>query len=232
MSLESMFPSEKVPPHVKICGLTRVEDAVLALELGASFLGLILTKKSPRHLPLEKALELVGEVRRQFGDEIRFVGVYVKESTEEISRADDQLGLFGLQVHGCLDDLKKHFPSERLFPATGIRNEEDAERLTALGREHPACVADAFSAHQAGGTGKVFDHRFVQPFFSRCKVFLAGGLSPDNIEEVVEKLAPGPFPYALDLSSGVEAEPGVKSHEKMRLFFERYTSAFKGLDVY
>ena len=222
------YPVPQKVPHIKICGLKRPQDAGLALELGASFLGLILTEKSPRHLPAAEARELVAEVRRRFGEQVRFIGVFVDEDPAEVVRLYEELGLFAIQAHRNVEQLSELLPPQRVIPALAIRDEADAARADEFRSNHTALHADAFSPTAHGGTGKVFDHRFVQPYFARTRVLIAGGLNPENIEEILFRLTPGGLPYAFDLSSGIEESPGVKSERKMRRFFEEFHRALGG----
>jgi phosphoribosylanthranilate isomerase len=218
------FPNPSARAHVKICGLTRREDARLALELGASFLGLILTRKSPRHLPPERAKELVCAIREEFGPQVRFIGVFVDEPPEQVAALAEELGLFAVQVHGDVEELCRLLPAERIIPALSIRDEADAARADVLCGKHAALLADAFAPGAHGGTGKVFDHRLVRHYFPRTRLFIAGGLKPENIAGIVQALG-GQLPYAFDLSSGVEESPGIKSPEKLRRFFTEYEAA-------
>ncbi len=220
------LPEPTYPPRVKICGITRPQDGLLAMDLGAAFLGFILTEKSPRHLTIEKAGGILAELRAAHGESIRPIGVFVDEPPEQIARALDALQLAAVQVHGDVSLLEGVIDPARVIPSMGIKNPEDARRLSETGGQYPAVLADAFSPVQAGGTGKVFNHKFVQPFFPKRHLFLAGGLKPGNIEEIVQKLHPGPYPYALDLSSGVEESPGVKSPDKLHEFFRLYRKSF------
>lgn len=216
--LEAKLPSRSEDrPHVKVCGLTRSEDALLAAELGASFLGIILTQKSLRHVPMDRAKALIADIRATSNALI--FGVFVSETAEEILKAKVELALDAVQIHGDVAKLDGLIPKEFTIPAVSIRDSEEAYRIEELGYHYPAILTDSFVAGQHGGTGKVFDHRLAQPLFTTHKVFLAGGLKPENIENVAYKLEGGPFPYALDLSSGLEAEPGIKSPDRMRLFF-------------
>ena len=221
--MEVAFPTATGRPHVKICGITRREDGLLALELGAAFIGMILTSRSPRHVPEAGAVALAAGLRASF-PEVRLVGVFTNEPAAEIARLARLLDLFAVQVHGPVEELKQLLPAGRIIPAAAIRDEQDAERLARL-EGHEALLADAFSADRAGGTGRVFDHRLVQPLFQEHRVFVAGGLKPENIVPVLGQLSGGPLPYAFDLSSGIEEAPGVKSHERLRAFFESYSAA-------
>jgi phosphoribosylanthranilate isomerase len=196
----------------------------LALELGAAFLGVILTAKSARFVPLDRAQLLVGAVRRAFPT-AQFFGVFVNESPEELSAAWERLGLSALQIHGDCAPAIKRFGATCVVPAVGVRDDRQAMELVSLRPEHPAVLADSFAEGAHGGTGKVFNHALIRPVIRQRRVFLAGGLTPDNIAGVVAALGPGDQPYAYDLSSGVEAAPGVKSEEKMRRFFAEYERA-------
>jgi phosphoribosylanthranilate isomerase len=158
--------------------------------------------------------------------EARFIGVFVDEPAEEIAGTAQLLDLFAVQVHGEVPRLDDLLPPAQIIPAMGIKCETDGARLAAMSTDYGAVLADAFAEDKAGGTGKVFDHRIVQPFFERRRMFLAGGLKPENIEQVVARLSPGPFPYVFDLSSGLEERPGWKSEAKMRDFFARYRACF------
>lgn len=220
------FPNAAGGPLVKICGLTRPQDAALALNLGATFLGLILTTKSPRHISETAALALVQEIRNTHGDDVRFVGVFVDEPGDHIAALYDRLNLFAIQAHGNVDRLNGYIPVPRTIPAVAIKDESSSFALTALSPDYPAVLADAFSPGKAGGTGKVFNHELVRHLFDQRRIFLAGGLNPDNIDDIIHKLQPGPWPYVFDLSSGVEDSPGVKSETKLRGFFDIYHRHF------
>lgn len=226
MTNSENFPGASPRPLVKICGLRRFEDAALALELGAAFLGLILTSKSKRHLSLGDAESLLRSLRSERREPIRPIGVFVDEDPAFMEEALSRLGLLAVQVHGDSAPAREWLCAERVIPAIGVSTAEDASGLAELPAGHPAVLADAQSAGASGGTGKLFDHSLVQPLFARRRVFLAGGLSPENFSAVAKGLRGGPLPYAFDLSSGVEESPGVKSAAKLRAFFEAFNKAF------
>lgn len=215
-------------PRVKICGITRVEDARLALDLGASFLGLILTRKSPRYLPLDEAEALLAELRRG-PHAVRAFGVFVDESPAEMAAAVERLGLLAAQIHGSSEPATALLGAERVIPAVAIRDEAAAAAMLGLPDGHPGVLADSFSPGAHGGTGRVFNHALVRDALPRRRVLLAGGLTPDNIGSVVAALGPAHQPYAYDLSSGVEAEPRIKDHDKLRRFFDEFHSALRTL---
>ncbi len=213
------------PPHVKVCGLTRLGDALLAAELGASYFGVILTGKSPRHMPPRFAADLLHAFRNKH-PEGRWIGVFVDEPVETIVNLARQLDLFAVQVHGPTAPLLEYLDPKQVIPAIAMKSEADAARAEALDPAHYAILTDAFSPVAHGGTGKRFEHRWVQPLFPSRQVFVAGGLRPDNIGEVVHALAPGPYPHAFDLSSGIEDSPGIKAPALLREFFASFNRAF------
>ncbi len=223
------WPRLGTKPHIKICGLRRLEDAVLAVDLGASFLGIILTSQSPRHLSLSDAEALTSGLRARFPDsKLRFIGVFVDEAPEEIAEAQHRLGLAAVQVHGPLPG--GGIALAAVIPALRIRSQETANSIDNLPQDHPAVLCDAFHEGLHGGTGKTFDHELVAPYFEKRRVFVAGGINPDNIAGMVTSLCDaGSLPYAFDLSSGVEQAPGVKDHAKLRRFFENYNRSFGDL---
>lgn len=223
----AIFPEAATPPHVKICGIRRVEDGLLALGLGASFLGLILTERSKRHLAVGEA-EAVAAGIRAVRAEARLVGVFVDEPAGEIAGTAERLGLFAVQVHGNAGEVSARLGPGRVIAAGAIRDAASAEAMAGLDAGLGAVLADAHAPGMAGGTGQTFDHGLVRGLIGARRVFLAGGLKPDNIAEVVAGLKPGPWPYAFDLSSGVEESPGVKSEAKLRAFFAEYAAAFAG----
>lgn len=223
-SFDANYPDRRgSEPLVKICGLTTKSDAHLALELGASFLGVIMTARSQRYVPPERAKPLLEGIREREPD-TRIVGVFTDEPAEQIAEAARELSLFAVQVHAPPAPVAALLPETPVLPAISIRGMSDAALAEDALRQFGAVLADAFAPGLHGGTGKVFDHRCVQPLFARGKVFIAGGLTPDNIEDIVTRLGSSQ-PYAYDLSSGVEESPGVKSPEKLRRFFENFRQA-------
>lgn len=221
------FPQhDPATPLVKVCGLTQPADAVLAWDLGAAFLGVIMTSKSPRQVTRQAAVGLLKSVRAAH-PEARIVGVFVDEPAAEIAEAFRGLDLFAVQIHGPVEETARLLPPGAVMPALSIRDAADSARLDGLDAALGPVVADAFVADKAGGTGKLFDHALVQPCFPRRPIFVAGGLKPENFDSVVANLGAGPMPYAFDLSSGLEdGQPGIKSPDRLRDFFARYRRLF------
>ena len=192
---------------VKICGLTRLEDGIAAAEAGAEAIGLMLYEKSPRYIGMQKAAEL----SRALPQFLIRVGVFANASEDFVQRAISECGLNIAQFHG---DESPEFCLR--FPVMTIKAfpMKDAGSLNALADYHTnAFLLDAYDPDKLGGTGARFNwdlaiqaHNFGKP------IFLAGGLTPENVAEAVDKVRP----YAVDVSSGVESAPGIKDHDKIR----------------
>jgi len=211
-------------PIVKICGLTRLEDARLALELGADELGFVLAP-SPRRISPASAAALVSELRSE-GKKFRAIGVFVNESPNAMREIMEAVGLDAAQVHGDEgpgDCLPFAFPWYRaLRPATA----EEARRLASAGWACPRLLAEAAQRGAYGGTGTRLSLEVALAARDATEAlgkefFLAGGLGPGNVAEAVRAIGPA----GLDLSSGVEEAPGIKSGAALRAFFEALRGA-------
>ena len=204
--------------HLKICGLTRAEDAQLALELGASFIGLIFAEKSPRRITARQAAGLLGEVRSRARQPILAVGVFVNEPIGEILELAETLQLAAVQLHARPIDEIALLPVP-VVQTVRVGGPEVGEEIASSLRRGPVLL-DTFVKGVHGGTGKTFEHSIAKPFLGQGAIFIAGGLNPENIGSVVAAFREqGGLPYAFDASSGLEESPGVKSPEKMRKFF-------------
>jgi phosphoribosylanthranilate isomerase len=197
---------------VKICGLTRVADAVAALEAGADYLGLNFWPGSKRHVSAETAVEIAAAVAGR----ARLVGVFVNAAAEEIDALAARVPLDLVQLHG---DESVDFC--RRFAARAIRAVRVASAADLAGaHDHPAALL-LLDSHTPGygGSGQRFDWSLCagldRPFF------LAGGLSPDNVAAAVRVARP----FGVDVAGGVEAAPGRKDPALVR----RFVAAAKGL---
>lgn len=211
----------KGSPLVKVCGITNAEDANLAASLSADMLGFVLCKKSPRKTD-EKTVREVSRALNQRLDEARplLVGVVAEEgSTEEalaISLAREGV-LDAVQFHGYRSAAAESASDFGFYEARNIRCEDEAETVRkrkSLSR--PRTLIDAYAEDAPGGTGKRIADKFVEIVKRENALWLAGGISPENIREVVERFSP----ELVDLSSSLEASPGKKSEEKLRAFFK------------
>lgn len=194
---------------VKICGITNAPDALAAAEAGADALGFMFYERSPRHVSIPKA----GEIIRELPPLTIKVGVFVDAAEDTVFRAIGDCGLNMLQFHG--EESPEYCMQFGLMSIKAFRV-RDAESLKAL-QEYPteAWLLDAFVADKLGGTGEKFNWDLaIEAKKSGRPIFLAGGLTPANVAEAVRKV----HPWAVDVSSGVEVSPGKKDHAKVKDF--------------
>ena len=187
---------------VKICGITRAEDAQFCAKMGVDFIGFIFVKSSPRYVD-PKGLEC-GSASYRFP---KRVGVFRDESPAEIRRIAQLVNLDYVQLHGSETDDDIRAIGLPTIKALRVENE-----LPDANTEAGWLMFDS-----GGGTGRVFDWSLLASYPRTKPFFLAGGLNPDNIEEAIRVVRPD----AIDLSSGVESAPGVKDHDKIRKLMER-----------
>jgi phosphoribosylanthranilate isomerase len=199
-------------PRFKICGLTRLQDAELAVEAGAWALGLILWDGSPRRCPLPEAERIARTLRRR----AEVCGVFVNATLDEVSGAADALGLTMLQLHGdegpafCAEAARR--TGAKVVKAARVRSRADVQ---ALARFHTDFhLLDAHRAGQPGGTGETFDWDLAAARRSSVPLVLSGGLTPDNVASAIAAVAP----FAVDTATGTEAAPGIKDPAKVRAF--------------
>jgi phosphoribosylanthranilate isomerase len=196
---------------VKICGITNAPDALAAVEAGTDALGFMFYEPSPRHVSVQEAAAIV----RQLPPFIIKVGVFVDASEDLVLRAIGECGLNTLQFHG--HETPEYCEQFGLLTMKAFRI-RDAESLKTL-RNYPtdAWLLDAFVADKLGGTGEKFNWDLaIEAKKLGRPIFLAGGLTPENVADAVKKVQP----YGVDVSSGVEAEPGKKDHDKVRAFIK------------
>jgi len=194
---------------VKICGITNAPDARAAAEAGADALGFMFYERSPRHVSIRQASEII----RELPPFIIKVGVFVDASEDTVMRAIADCGLNMLQFHG--NESPEYCTQFGLMSIKAFRI-RDAESLKAL-PEYPteAWLLDAYVADKLGGTGEKFNWDLaIEAKKLGRPIFLAGGLIPSNVAEAVRKVQP----WAVDVSSGVEASPGKKDHAKVKDF--------------
>jgi phosphoribosylanthranilate isomerase len=232
---------------IKICGITNLEDALMAVEAGADALGFVFYEKSPRNIDAKKARE----ISAQLPAKVEKVGVFVMACQEEMEAVARQAMLTGWQLHKDLtgtpldNSLKEggsfglgkcapllgrkayiSMPAALLIDDEGFRgfgwSKGVSENISAL-------FVDSGRGDMPGGTGKVFDWKqleyAIQCLSLNFKVVVAGGLSADNVGEAIRVLKP----WGVDVSSGVEAKPGKKDPGKVRAFIAAVRSAEKSL---
>jgi phosphoribosylanthranilate isomerase len=194
---------------IKICGVTREEDALLAASLGAWAVGFNFYEKSPRCVTVEQAAGMAAQLPRG----VRRVGVFVNAGRSAIELAVAGAGLDMIQLHGDEPpDMCRSWPCE-VIKAMPLRSEGDIERLAAY--EVSLHLVDSRAGGAYGGTGKLSDWTLAAEAAARHRLLLAGGLTPRNVAEAVRAV----HPFGVDVASGVEREPGVKDASKMKAFF-------------
>lgn len=206
--------------QVKICGITKVEDALAAIDAGADFLGFNFYPKSPRYLTVERCTELTAAVHSR--SSAICVGIFVNETIERIEHILRQCHLDLAQLHGEETPAMVAAFNGRAFKAfrgTGERHAEyAAARLPLSQRERegelPVFLVDAYSPTHYGGTGHTADWVAAQPLAAQYPLLLAGGLTPENVAEAVQQV----HPWGVDVASGVERAPGVKDPAKVKAF--------------
>ena len=198
-----------VPVRVKICGITRLEDALAAARLGADALGFNFWPRSKRYVAPAVARAIV----RNLPSFVTAVGVFVDPSRDEVLRARDASGVTVVQLHG--DEPPELCASLPLPVVKAIRVADGRSLAQLASYEVQAFLLDAPSAGY-GGSGKTFDWDLVAEVASELDVILAGGLAPENVADAVAAVGP----WAVDVASGVESSPGVKDAERMRRFIE------------
>jgi phosphoribosylanthranilate isomerase len=211
-----ILKNEAMSTRVKICGITNLADAQAAIEAGADALGFIFYEKSPRRM----TIPAVAKISKQLPPFILRVGVFVNAPEELVTRAIGECGLGLLQFHG---DEPPEFCTRfglMSMKAFRIRDAESLKELPKFPTE--AWLLDAYSAENLGGTGEKFNwdlaveaQKFGKP------VFLAGGLTPENVAAAVRKVQP----FGVDVSSGVESSPGKKDHARVRAFIANVRQA-------
>ena len=203
---------------VKICGVTSATDALMAATAGADAIGLNFYRPSPRYVEPERALA----IRLALPPFVAAVGIFVDEEVERVRELMDFCHLDYAQLHGRETPRKVALLKEyRIIKAIRVRTGEDLRELERYRVD--AFLLDAFVEDMPGGTGLTFDWDLAREASHRAKIILAGGLTPENVDEAV---AAG-RPYAVDVASGVESEPGKKD----RKLVNRFVRAAKSVEL-
>jgi phosphoribosylanthranilate isomerase len=201
---------------IKICGITNVEDALAACELGADAIGFVFAE-SPRQVSLEKAAEIVGALPPF----VKTVGVFTDENPS-VAAAADLIPLDLVQLHGDqAEQFAERLGAARVIRAVRIRDESSLERLNEW-KLAAAYLLDTWHGDKHGGTGATFNWNLAIKAKEYGKpIILAGGLTPENVADAVRAVRP----YAVDVSSGVESRRGKKDYNKMKEFIANVRAA-------
>jgi phosphoribosylanthranilate isomerase len=196
---------------IKICGITNLEDALLAAELGANALGFIFYAKSPRKVAPETAREIIA----QLPPFVASVGVFVDEAAAVVQELAGRVGLDWVQLHGQESPDYCRNLGPKVIKAFRIQGEDSLRRLADYQGAAQALLLDTYKKGQVGGTGEVFDWHLAREAKKYGRIILAGGLTPENVAQAIATAEPA----AVDAASGTEAAPGKKDPEKLRAFF-------------
>jgi phosphoribosylanthranilate isomerase len=193
--------------RIKICGITRYEDAKVAAGLGVDAIGFIFYPKSPRYIAPEAAAAII----KQLPPFVSRVGVFVDEEIDKVVSIARATGIDTLQLHGT---ESPRYCQKLPLPVVKAFSIDTGSDLSLLEQyDVSGFLLDTWAAGRRGGTGKTFDWSIARTATTKYpRVILAGGLNPQNIEEAVSTV----LPYGVDINSGVEIKPGVKNPRKIR----------------
>jgi phosphoribosylanthranilate isomerase len=201
---------------LKVCGITRLTDALHAVNEGATALGFVFWPRSPRYVAPERAAELIAELPST----VMTVGVFVNESVDGIRSVAGQAGLSAVQLHG---DEPPAYADALPWPIFRAVTVENAVAAADAWTPDATLLLDAADPERRGGTGITVDWSRAAALARERRVVLAGGLTPKNVGEAVDMVQP----YGVDVSSGVEESPGVKDFMKVAKFLASARAAFE-----
>lgn len=201
--------------RVKICGITRRQDAEFAVKSGVDAIGLVFYEPSPRALTIEQAAAITA----QLSPFVSVVGLFVNATTEEVRQTLEQIPLSLLQFHG---DESAEFCEQFNMPYIKAIRMQSAADLIQASKDFSAASAFLLDSYQhgvPGGTGKTFDWSMITAV--NKPLILAGGLTTENVAEAIRQVSP----YAVDVSGGVEESKGLKSNNKISAFMREVANA-------
>ena len=199
---------------VKICGITRLDDAEAAVEAGATALGFVFWRESPRFLDPYRARTIV----RALPAFVTTVGVFVNQPPEYVAGVASLVPLAAVQLHGDEPVAHVHQVGRPVIKALTLDLASQPDRLTVW----PGRVTILIDAHdpvRRGGTGRTVDWAAAASITAQRRTMLAGGLTPDNVVRAIDRVRP----FGIDVTSGVERSPGIKDHDRLRALFRALT---------
>jgi len=202
--------------RVKICGITRIEDAIAAAQAGADAIGFVFDPKSPRHIHPDQALKIA----RALPPFITIVGLFVNAAPDTIEGVLSHVPLDLIQFHGNEKPEQCRRYHRSYIKAIHMKPEVDLREMARLYGDATGLLLDTYVVDAAGGSGQAFDWNRIPQDLGK-PVILAGGLTPANVTEAVRKVRP----FAVDVSSGVELSKGVKDARKIANFIEAVRNA-------
>jgi phosphoribosylanthranilate isomerase len=195
---------------IKICGITNLNDAFLALDLGADALGFIFHRYGKRYISPEDASKIISKLPPF----VTTVGVFVNQGVEELKSMKREIGFDLFQLHGDEQPDYCRELGNSVIKAIRVKDRISQEDVNSFPVQ--ALLFDAYSTADFGGTGRSFDWELLKGIALSKSVILSGGLTPENVTEAIDIVNP----YAVDVSSGVEDYPGKKSPVKLKAFIE------------
>ena len=206
---------------IKICGFTRKKDIEDAVKEGVDFIGLNFFPKSPRYIEPKVAEKLLEGLEGDF----KKIGVFVNPDLKGIEKIVKKLRLDGIQLHGneppsLIKKFKKIFPEKIVIKAIRVKDKDSLRKLKKYKPDF--FLLDAYSEEIFGGTGKNLDYLLLEgEKLPWEKIFLAGGITPENVRDILKKFKP----YGIDVASGVEIAPGVKDIEKIKKLIKEVSNS-------
>lgn len=195
---------------VKICGITRLEDAQAAVDAGANALGFVFWPKSPRVIDVE----LAWRIRSILPPAILAIGVFVDQPIDEVNEIADRADLNAVQLHGAEDLKYAQSMTRDVIKALAVGG--DVPPVLSKWPSDVTILLDVHDPVRRGGTGKVIDWVAASGMAEERKIILAGGLTPENVSDAITRVRP----WGIDVSSGVEASPGIKDHGRIKALLE------------
>jgi phosphoribosylanthranilate isomerase len=202
--------------RVKICGITRIEDAIAAALAGADAIGFVFDPKSPRHVHPDQALKIT----RALPPFITTVGLFVNPAPDTVEGVLGHVPLDLIQFHGNEKPEQCRRYHRSYIKAIHMKPDVDLREMARLYGDAAGLLLDTYVADAAGGSGQAFDWNRIPQDLGK-PVILAGGLTPQNVAEAVRKVRP----FAVDVSSGVEQSKGIKDANKISAFIEEVKNA-------
>ena len=201
---------------IKVCGITRVSDALHAVERGATALGFVLWPKSPRAVTVDRAAEIIAVLPSH----VMSVGVFVNETVDSIRAAADHARLTAVQLHG---DEPPAYADALDWPVIRAVKVDEIDLAADAWSADTALLVDNIDPVRRGGTGGAVDWSRAKDVAKTRRVVLAGGLTPENVATAIRAV----HPFGVDVSSGVESAPGVKDLDKVTQFISNARLAFE-----
>lgn len=209
--------------EIKICGFKRKKDILDVIKLGIKWIGLNFYEKSPRFIEEKEAEILV----KNLSSDVKKIGVFVNPEEKKLFEIVKKVKLDGIQLHGneppsLLERFKKIFPEKILIKAIRVKTSEEIIKKIKHYKISDYFLLDRYEKDIFGGTGKMIDKKKIEKEkLPWNKIFLAGGISPENVKEIIKKYKP----FGIDVASGVEIAPGIKDIEKIKKLIEEVKNA-------